>query len=163
MTTFDPIATLRVLVRHDVKFVLIGGFAGAAWGSSAVTFDIDVCYERSTENCERLATALRELNAQLRGAPAGLPFQLDARTLRAGDSFTFDTVHGEFDCLGTPSGTAGYSDLVKNATEFDVADDLLIAVASIDDLIRMKKAAGRPKDLIAIEILNAIKDEREPG
>lgn len=161
MADFDPIRALRVFGEHGVHYVLIGGLAGRVWGSPAITNDLDVCYERTRDNHERLAHALRSLHATLRGAPPGLPFLLDEQTIRMGDSFTFDTDAGAVDCLGTPSGTAGYADLVKNATEFELGDDLRVMVTSIDDLIRMKRAAGRPKDLIAVEILTAVKEERE--
>jgi hypothetical protein len=87
-----------------------------------------------------------------------LPFQLDARTLLAGDSFTFVTDAGDFDLLGTPEGTGGYEDLARTAVKTDL-DGLVVLVASIDDLIRMKKAAGRPKDLIELEVLGALRDE----
>ncbi|HEX2123164.1 MAG TPA: hypothetical protein VHL59_16145 [Thermoanaerobaculia bacterium] len=144
-----------------MRFVLIGGLAGRVWGSPAVTNDLDICYQRTRENHERLARALRSMKATPRGAPPGLPFQLDEQTIDMGDSFTFDTEAGDVDCLGTPSGTTGYADLMKNATELDLAADLRVFVTSIDDLIRMKRAAGRPKDLIAVEILTAVKEERE--
>ena len=78
-----------------------------------------------------------------------------------GDSFTFDTIAGSLDCLGTPSGTTGYAELMKNASEIVVDGDLHVMVASIDDLLRMKRAAGRAKDLLAVEILSALKEERE--
>ena len=108
MRAFDPLPLLGALHRHGVAFVLIGGVAGIALGSSLATFDLDICYERSRPNLERLVQALRELHATLRGAPPDLPFRLDARTLAAGDSFTFSTDAGDLDCLGTPTGTAGY-------------------------------------------------------
>jgi len=79
----------------------------------------------------------------------------------ASDSFTFDTIAGSLDCLGTPSGTTGYAELMKNASEIVVDGDLHVMVASIDDLLRMKRAAGRAKDLLAVEILSALKEERE--
>lgn len=158
---FDPRPPLRVLSAHDVRFVIIGGIAGVLLGSPSLTFDLDICYERSRKNLEALAAALTELKATLRGAPAGLPFVLDARTLQMGDSFTFDTISGSLDCLGTPSGTAGYGELARNASEFIVDGNLHVLVASIDDLLRMKRAAGRPKDLLAVEILTALKEERE--
>lgn len=158
---FDPHGALRTFVHHDVKFVVIGGFASALWGSPAFTFDLDICYERTPRNYEALAQALRELGATLRGAPAGLPFQLDARTIAMGDSFTFETTAGSVDCLGTPSGTKGYTDLVKSSTEMDVGEGIRVRIVSLDDLIRMKVAAGRRKDLNEVEILSALKEERD--
>ncbi len=101
-----------------------------------------------------------ELNAALRGAPEGLPFVPDAKTLKAGDAFTFKTDAGALDCLGTPMGTSGYADLASRADSIDI-DGLVIQVASLDDLIRMKAAAGRQKDLDAIHTLKALRDEIE--
>lgn len=144
-----------------MKFVVIGGFASALWGSPSFTFDLDICYERNPSNHAALANALRELGATLRGAPPGLPFLLDARTITMGDSFTFETSAGSVDCLGTPSGTNGFADLVKNATEMDVGEGIRVRIVSLDDLIRMKLAAGRRKDLNEVEILSALKQERE--
>ena len=161
MAEFDPLRALRVLVKRGVRFIVVGGVAGRILGSPAITNDLDICYERRGENYEALADALRELGAELRGAPAGLPFQLDARSIKQGDCFTFTTAAGDLDCLGTPSGTRGYSDLLQNATEEDLGEGLRVWITSIDDLLRMKRAAGRPKDLIAVEILSAVKEERE--
>ena len=160
MSRFALVRALRVLLQHRVRFVVIGGVAGRAWGSPSMTDDLDICYDRRTDNLEALSNALRELDATLRGAPAGLPFILDARTLRAGDSFTFATSAGSLDCLGTPAPTTGYDDLLENASEIAL-DDLKVKICSIDDLIRMKRAAGRPKDRIELEVLAAVKEERE--
>jgi len=147
-----------LLGRHRVKYVLIGGLAAVTHGSSIVTVDVDICYAREADNLEALATALREVHAELRSAPSGIPFRLDARTLRAGDSFTFVTDVGAVDILGTPSGTGGYDDLIRTAPTFDLFGHR-VAVASVDDLIRMKRDAGRPKDLLAAEELGALRDE----
>jgi hypothetical protein len=160
VSEFDPFRVVRALLARDVKFVIVGGFAGRAWGSPAITNDLDICYERSKPNLDALAATLRELGASLRGAPEGLPFQLDGKTLAMGDSFTFETAAGWVDCLGTPSGTTGYHDLIRNAADVTV-DDVTFKVVSLDDLLRMKRAAGRPKDRVAIEILSALKEERE--
>lgn len=157
---FDPLRALRVLEDHGVAFVLIGGLAARLWGSPSVTNDLDLCYERSPENLERLAAALRELEATLRGAPAGLPFLLDAKTLKQGDSFTFNTTAGAFDLLGTPSGSGGFEALKRNSRKMDMGG-IEIFVADLQDLIRMKRAAGRPKDLIEVEILSALLEERQ--
>ena len=156
--SFDPIVALRTLVSHGVRFVLIGGYAAAIRGSPVITGDVEVCYARDDENMERLAAALQQLGATLRGAPPEVLFRLDARTLKAGDHFTFSTSAGPLDCLGTPAGTDGFADL--SATDEDL-DGLVVRVASVDDLIRMKRAAGRPQDQIAIEWLAALRDELE--
>ena len=159
--SFDPLSVLRTLADHDVRFVLIGGFAAAIRGSPVITGDVDICYARDDDNLERLAAALDELGATLRGAPPNVPFQLDAQTLKAGDHFTFATRAAPLDCLGTPAGTDGFADLDASATDEDL-DGLVVRVASVDDLIRMKRAAGRPQDLIAVEWLAALRDELEP-
>lgn len=156
---FDPGAIVRILHRHDVAFVLIGGIAGQLWGSPTITQDLDICYSREKVNLEHLAAALRELHAKLRGVKEAVPFRLDARTLAAGDSFTFATDLGDLDCLGTPTGTNGYDDLRQAAEQVELAG-LKVFVTSVDDLIRMKRAAGRAKDRIEVEILGAVRDER---
>jgi hypothetical protein len=157
---FDPLVVLRTLTEHGVRFVLVGGFAGALRGSPVLTGDIDVCYARDDENLQTLADALEELGATLRGAPDDFPLRLDAAMLKAGDHFTFSTKAGPVDCLGTPAGTDGFADLNASATEENL-DGLPVRVASVDDLIRMKLAAGRPQDLIAVEWLSALRDELE--
>jgi hypothetical protein len=158
---FDPLRALRTLQKHDVAFVVIGGFAARIWGSPTVTNDLDLCYARARTNLAALVRALRELEASLRGAGDDLPFILDEKSIALGDSFTFSTLAGNLDCFGTPAGTTGYDDLKKGATEIDLEDGLLVAFASIDDVLRMKRAAGRPKDLIEVEILEAVKKERD--
>jgi len=159
---FDPLAGLRALAEHRVRFVLMGGFAAALRGSPMMTGDIDICPKRDRENLNRLAETLRALHARLRGAPADVPFVLDGRTLEAGGHFTFVTDAGPMDVLGTPAGTDGFADLDASATDEDL-DGLIVRVASLDDLLRMKRAAGRPQDRIAVEWLSALRDELDEG
>jgi predicted nucleotidyltransferase len=156
--TFDPLRALRTLQEHDVEFIVIGGIAAAAHGSPSVTMDLDVCYKRTPENLERLSAALRTLHAKLRRVDHDVPFLLDAKTLEAGDHFTLLTDAGDLDCMATPSGVQGYEDLLAEAVPVDL-DGLRVLVASVDDLIRMKRAAARPKDLVEAEILGALRDE----
>lgn len=161
MSAFDPIGALRVLHDEGVRFVVIGGYAGGLLGAPFITNDLDVCYERSPDNLERLASALLQMNAKLRVAKVDedLPFILDARTLAAGDSFTFTTDLGSLDVLGTPSGTAGYPDLASRAELLPVADDLSVPVAALGDLMRMKRASGRVKDRLQLEVLSALRED----
>lgn len=147
-----------MLERHGVRHVVIGAIAGRLLGSPTVTRDLDICFARDDANLDALASALRELHARLRGVAEDVPFVLDARALRAGDSFTFETDAGDLDILGTPAGTRGYEELIRTAEEQDLGG-LTIRVASIDALIQMKRAAGRPKDLIEVEVLAALRDE----
>jgi hypothetical protein len=154
---FDPRPILEGLVRHDVDFVLIGGLAGTALGSAYATYDVDVAYERSTENLERLAAALVELGATLRGAPRDVPFILDAKSLRAGLNFTFDTRFGSLDILGEPAGAPRYEDL-RAAGSSESTWGLTIRVASLDHLIAMKEAAGRDKDKLHASEYRVISD-----
>jgi hypothetical protein len=156
---FDPVAALQVLIQHGVDFVVIGGIAARIWGSPTVTRDLDICYARAPANFERLAAALQEVHAKLRGVKDEVPFRLDARTLAAGDSFTFKSDVGDLDCLGTPTGTGGYDDLKAGAELVDV-DGLKVWVTSLADLIEMKRAAGRSKDRVELEVLGALRDER---
>ncbi|HEX8004461.1 MAG TPA: hypothetical protein VF519_17370 [Mycobacteriales bacterium] len=156
--TFAPLAVLRALTEAGVRFVLIGGLAGREHGSTTVTNDVDVCYDRAPDNLERLAGALRAMHARLRGVDEEVPFVLDARTLPNGDSFTFETDHGSVDVLATPSGTSGYADLAAAAEPVSYGDFSVLVVA-LDDLIRMKRAAARPKDRVEVEVLLALRDE----
>lgn len=155
---FRPERLLQELATDNVQYIVIGGVAGRILGSPVVTMDLDVCYARDRPNLVALAKTLGRVHARLRGASPDVPFRLDAETLRMGDSFTFVTDFGAFDVLGTPSGTQGYEDLVRTALSVDI-DGMVVRVASIDDVIRMKRAAGRPKDLIEIETLGALREE----
>lgn len=154
---FEWGSVLDVLSDHGVRYVLIGGLAARLHGSPLVTDDIDICYDRSDDNLQRLAGALTDLEATLRGVKEDVPFLLDAATLKAGDSFTFSTRFGAFDCLGTPAGTTGYRELRRNAVEMGLGL-YRVAVASLQDLMRMKTAAGRPKDRMALPELQALRD-----
>jgi predicted nucleotidyltransferase len=159
---FQPAKVIAVLNRHGVRYVLIGGLAAALNGSPSVTQDIDICHARDDANLKALAGALGEVHARLRGAPPDVPFRLDALTLSRGDSFTFTTDIGWLDILATPAGTAGYEELAANAQRVAAFGETFL-VANIDDLIRMKRAAGRPRDRAELEILGALREEIDRG
>ena len=159
---FDPLRIMSELNGAGVRYVVIGAFAGRLLGSPTLTRDLDVCYARDRANLKALATVLARLHARLRSVEADVRFPLDARALLAGDSFTLTTDAGDLDLVGTPSGTGGYEDLVRAAVDADL-DGIVVKVVSIDDLIRMKRSAGRPKDLIEVEVLAAVRDEMDRG
>ena len=160
MKALDPATILRRLIDADVRFVLIGGMAAIFLGSTSVTQDLDICYARDKENLVRLAGVLKALAARPRGVDRRLRTVLDAQTLRNGSNFTFETNAGPLDCLGEASGGFDYAKLAPNATT-ESFEGMSVPVVSLDDLIRMKRAAGRPKDLIEIENLAALREVRD--
>jgi hypothetical protein len=155
---FDPIPLLRRFADAGVDFVVIGGVAGGVHGSSLSTYDVDLAYGREPGNLEKLAAVLGSIEAKLRGAPPDVPFLLDAKTLAAGANFTFTTTMGSVDILGDPAGAPPYEQLRRGATLVDV-EGRQIRVASLDHLIAMKEAAGRPKDKLQATEYRVISDE----
>jgi predicted nucleotidyltransferase len=147
---------LARLTARGVDFVVIGGIAAILHGSAQATFDLDISYATDAGNLEQLGDVLVELEARLKGVADEVPFVPDAQTLRRVDVLTMVTPLGELDVLARPAGGRGYEVLRRNANRFDVGG-FAVLVASIDDLIEMKLAAGRQKDLAAVEELEAIK------
>jgi hypothetical protein len=153
---------LRLLSRHRVEFIIVGGVAGVLHGSARSTQDLDIVYARSAENHRRLASALKEHRPYLRGAPPGLPFSWDEETIRRGLNFTLRTDLGDLDLLGEITGGGGYHDLRPHSIELE-AFGLRLLCLDLETLIRVKKAAGRPRDLEAIAELMVIREERDKG
>ena len=151
-------AIIEVLQTHGVRFVVIGGFAIQLHQVRGVTrtADLDVTPERKRKNLERLAAALAELDARLRGAGLpddGIAVDWHADLLARMDiALNLVTKFGPLDLSLRPSGTDGYADLVRDAEELPVAGTVA-PTASLADIIRSKEAAGRPKDNLALPAL----------
>jgi predicted nucleotidyltransferase len=150
-----------VLAEHGVEFIIVGGQAEALMGSPRVTYDVDLCYRRTPDNLERLAAALGTLSLTLRGAPPELKFRLDAQALALGQNYTFE-VDGEYplDFLGYLEPIGTYEDLLPHA-ETMMIGGRQTRVIGLDDLIRIKRHLGRPKDKSSLLQLEAIKRLRE--
>lgn len=141
----DAASIVRRLTEQGVEFVVVGGLAMIARGSSYLTKDLDICYKRTPENLAALVTALAPLHPYLRGVPPGLPFKVDVPTLQAGLNFTFITDCGDVDLLGEVSGVGDYSQALEQSSE-ELMFGMKVHVLSLDGLIAAKKAAGRNKD-----------------
>jgi hypothetical protein len=150
---------LRALSDAGLEFILVGGVAATAHGSARLTLDVDVVYRRSSENIARLVSALAPLHPYLRGAPPGLPFRWDQRTVRAGLNFTLTTDLGDLDLLGEIVGGGRFEDLAHACITIAVFG-MQCRCLDLDTLIRVKRAAGRPKDLEALAELEAIREEQ---
>jgi hypothetical protein len=150
---------LKLFADFKVDCIVVGGVAAGARGSSQVTFDVDVCYSRDSDNLVRLADALRSVNAALRGAPKDIPFLLDEETLRRGLNFTFDTDIGKIDILGEVQGVGGYQQCAEDSNELELFG-IPFRVISLEKLIAAKRSAGRAKDLVVLPELEAILEHR---
>lgn len=158
MTDFGQL--LRALTAHDVRFVIVGGFAATAHGSAFLTVDLDIVYDRAADNQDRLVRALTPLSPYLRGAPPGLPFRLDVETLSRGLNFTLTTAAGDLDLLGEATGGGTYPAILPHSEMREVLG-CACRFVDLDTLIRLKRAAGRPKDLERVAELEALRAERQ--
>jgi len=152
---FDPLKIVQALNHRGVEYVVIGGYAGELHAAAVPpTRDIDFTPRATAENLSRLSQAFTDLDARIRtaGVPDGLPFSHDAASLAAVDVWNLTCTFGEFDISFNPSGTGGYEDLVRTALKVDVRGEQM-PVASLEDIIRSKEAAGRPKDFRALPAL----------
>ena len=159
--TLDPARVFATLERHGVDYLTIGAFAVIAHGYVRATADIDVVARQDRDNLERLAAAFAALNARLRGVDADL-LEIDPTdpdVLASGASFTLDTDAGPVDYLNDVPGAGGYDDLRSRAVEANAAG-VVVRVVGLDDLIRMKRASGRPQDLRDIANLSPPPDDR---
>jgi hypothetical protein len=144
---------LSILARHEVRFVVIGGVAAALHGAPYLTFDCDIVPEEEESNLSRLSLALRELEARVwTGSGSGFAFEHDGRSLREARIWNLVTNAGLLDITFEPAGTGGYRDLVKQAVFIDV-DEMRLAVAALEDVVRSKQAAGREKDQRSLPLL----------
>ena len=156
MTTFDPARIFETLDRHGVDYLTIGAWAVIAHCYVRATADIDFMARLDKENLERLAAALSELNARLRGVDAdklGID-PTDATALGNGASFTMETDAGPLDFLNDVPGADDYDQLRSRARKAN-AGGIGVWVVDYDDLISMKKASGRAQDLLDIQELQA--------
>ena len=150
-------AVLESLRNSDVDFIVIGGVAGNIHGSARVTYDLDLVYDRSRGNIERLCAALKPFQPYPRDVPPGLPFSWDTHTLRSGLNFTLATGAGPLDLFGEVAGGGTFGDLLPHATVVSLFG-LEVRVVNLDKLIDLKRAAGRGKDLMDIAELQALRE-----
>jgi hypothetical protein len=149
---------LAALADGGVEFIVVGGLAATAHGATRLTQDVDVVYSRSADNIRRLVKAMTPLTPYLRGAPRGLPFNLDEETMRRGLNFTLTTVAGDIDLLGEIVGGGGFEDLKSHTVSITLFGKDCLCL-DLPTLIHVKRAAGRARDLEAISELEALLEE----
>jgi len=150
-------AICQVLIDHGVEFVIIGGMAARLHGTGHATIDIDICPSPEEANLSNLADALRHLGARLRveGDPEGVAFDPHPDMLRQVTTMTMITEQGPIDLCFTPAGFSdGFASLREHASTI-VVGAVDLPVASLEDVVISKRAAGRPKDIVALPPLEA--------
>jgi transcriptional regulator with XRE-family HTH domain len=150
----DPERILRTLTENGVRFVLIGALAARLQGFPRFTADADITPAKDPANLQRLASALRALDARVytEQIPEGLPFDCSPQMLARADMWNLMTSAGRLDVAFQPSGTTGYDDLAAHAVHFTIYGAELLA-ARLEDIIRSKEAANRPQDRQDVEIM----------
>lgn len=155
---------LQGLTGANVRFVVVGGVAAAAHGSQHVTTDLDVCYDTTPDNVQRLAALLGSWDAYPRGIEHGLPFFMDERQFRAQPTMTLTTQEGDIDVLRHVAGVGTYADAYDHSIEVG-AFDVRFRLLDLPALIAAKRAANRPRDvahLLELEALLALQHPEQP-
>jgi hypothetical protein len=158
---------VECLSRHQVEYLLVGGIGAQMHGAERPTGDFDSLPATSKENLDRLASAMRELNARLRvegmtdEESRALPLPIDAASLARMDISTWRTDAGDLDVLTAiptrDGGRARFEELVARSERVEV-DGVVVMVASLDDIIASKEWADRPKDREALVELRELRD-----
>jgi hypothetical protein len=157
---FHPERILEAVAAHDVRAVLIAGFAAVIYGSPYVTTDVDLVPDLDGENMARLSAALRALHARIWTAsePEGLPFEHSADSLSNAATWNLVTDFGRMDLTFAPAGTSGYPDLARDAVHLKILG-AEVDVASLADVIRSKEVSNREKDRLVLPVLRRLLDE----
>jgi len=154
MTAFDPGRLLEHLAAYHVAFVVVGQGGAVLLGAPTTTMDLDIVPKRAISNAERLADALAALHARhvITNRPADQWPAVEERDFLGWQPLSLMTDLGPLDVVPHPRAVGGYEDLLPNAKQVDIGG-VVIAVASLDDIITSKEALGRPKDLAALPAL----------
>jgi hypothetical protein len=156
---FDARELFRALARHEVAYVTVGGIAVQAHGGQRLTQDLDVVVAADAENIGRLAMAVAQLDARVRGPEGRRSAAPPTRELLAsGDQWHLTSPHGDLDVVFLPARLGRFEDLRERALEVPLGE-LVVPIAAREDLITMKRAAGRPQDLTDVELLEGLDDD----
>jgi hypothetical protein len=157
--TFDPRELFQALARHEVEYVTVGGVALQAHGAERLTRDLDVAITASKDNLARLAAALTDVDARILGPDGQRSRSVPSPAMLAsGDQWHLVTDHGRLDVLTLPAHLGSFADLRARAHDVPLGD-VSVPIAHRDDLLRMKRASGRPQDLADVRLLESLGDE----
>jgi hypothetical protein len=161
MTRVGFAELLRLLVKNDVEFIVVGMTAGILQGVPLTTLDLDVVHRRSAANVARLLSVLGGVDATYRHDPRRLRPQ-ESHLVSPGHQL-LTTTYGDLDCLGSLGEGVGYEELLEQTVGMSLGGGMTIRVLSLPALIQAKERAGRPKDLAVLPVLRATLDELKRG
>ena len=148
---------LELLVDREVEFIVVGMTAGVLAGAPVTTLDVDIVHRRSPENVDRLLRALQEMHAVYRHDPRRL--EPTTKHLASPGHQLLATDQVDLDCLGSIDDGKSYEDLLPSASTMALPGGRRLSVLQLPALIEIKRRAARPKDLAAIPVLQATRDE----
>ena len=148
--------TIRAFHDAGINFVMVGGMALFAHAPCTISNNLDLVYSSDPGNLERLAAFLSTIHARVLGRPADDNFVVTATTLQRVRFLNLSTDLGEIDLMREIAGIESFAGLWERAVAMDMGG-FTVRVASLDDLITMKRAANRPKDQLHLLELMQIK------
>jgi len=146
---------LRLLIQNNIDFVIIGGFAGILYGSTVVTRDLDICMVMEPKQLEKVREVLAPYHPVHRRGPAKLSFLEAPQSFEGVQNLYLNTDLGTLDILGEIIEVGNFQQVAANAKHVTLFG-LSAKIISAEDLIRSKKAMGRPKDLLVIAELQEV-------
>jgi len=147
---------LARLVKHEVRFILIGGYACIVHGGTLNTVDVDVCCDFTPENLLHLQEAIADLHPVHRMTPQRLPLTLTAENCKVLKNLYLDTDLGQLDCISAVQGLGNFAQADQLSQTIE-SEGIQLKVLNRDALIQSKKAMDRPRDREAVRELEAIK------
>jgi predicted nucleotidyltransferase len=154
----DFLDIFKILSKHKVDFIVVGGVCAVLHGAPVTTFDLDLVHSRSPDNLERLMTSLHELDAYYRGR-GGQRLKPGVKHLSSPGHQLLITKAGPLDLLGTIGHKHSYVDLIKHTVEFEVGG-LRFRILNLGKLIEIKKETITEKDKAVIPILQRTLEEK---
>lgn len=153
----DLESILSRLVRHDVSFVIVGGYAAVAHGCTLVTMDVDICCDMTPANLMKLQGALADIHPTHRMTPDALALELTEEKAADIKNLYLRTDEGQVDCIGEVKGLGGYRDVLEHSEEIDLPFGKC-RILTLDGIIRAKKAMDRPRDHETVLQLESIRE-----
>jgi hypothetical protein len=156
----DPLLMiLKRLIDQRVELVIVGGMAAMCHGSLIVTQDIDFCVPFDVPTMSRIIAALGAIKPTFRMRPDRMPMYDDPDRLARLNLLAIETELGVVDFLKEVSGVGAFAEVAAQSEPIEVAEGIICRVLTLDALIDAKRAAGRPKDRVAVTQLEALRQK----